>query len=205
MTENRKGIVALLLIISLFLPYSTIVFSLQSYTATVNITVKPVYYPHRDDVSGLTPSGKLMNTTKPPSGQSETTYQIIRGSSVYFYTPALSGGSIQSELWKLYIWASTASSGKSSQLTVQIHLVSSDGSIIKATIGSIANIAIDYDYAERVITVAGSAVTITSGDRIRLMLLSQTGATNDPSGIIFYYDGYGTYETQGHETRLRPP
>ena len=44
---------------------------------------------------------------------------------------------------------------------------------------------------------------MTSGDRIRLTLYAKTGAANDPKGISFYYDGYGTYETPGHETRLQ--
>lgn len=205
MTEKRLATATLPLIISLLLLCPTTVFSLQSYTVIVNITVKPIYYLHRTDVSGVTPSGKLMNTTKPPSSQSETTYQISRGSSVYFYTPTLSAGSIESGTWTLYIWASTASSGKVSRLTVEIHLVSSDGSTIKATIGSITDVVIDSDYSERTINISGNAVTVASGDRIRLMVHAQTGPQNDPKGMSFYYDGYGAYETPGHETRLSPP
>lgn len=62
------------------------VLSLKYYNATVNITVKPVYYLHRTALSGVTPAGKLVDTIKPPSNQSETTYRIRRGWSVYFYS-----------------------------------------------------------------------------------------------------------------------
>lgn len=205
MTESRSIASALFLTIFLFLLCPTIVLSLQSYNATVNITVKPIYYLHRTDVSGVTPAGKLMNITKPPSNQTETTYQIYRGSSVYFYTPTLSAGSMESGTWTLYIWASTANSGNTSKLTVEICLVSSNGSTVKATIGTTTNATIDYGYSERTIIVSGNAATIASGDRIRLKLLAQTDSGLDADGIIFYYDGYGSYETTGHETRLRPP
>lgn len=103
------------------------------------------------------------------------------------------------------MWASTVSSGKVSRLTVRIHLVSSDGSTEKATIGTVTYVIIDYGYSERTITISCSAVNVTSGDRIRLTLYAKTGAANDPKGISFYYDGYGTYETPGHETRLQSP
>ena len=205
MTENRLRASALSLTIFLFLLCPTIALSLQSYIATVNITIKPIYYLHRTDVSGVTPAGKLMNTTKLPSNQTETTYQIYQGSSIYFYTSTLSAGSIESGTWTLYIWASTANSGNTSKLTVEICLVSSNGSTVKATIGNTTDVTIDYGYSERTITVSGNAATITSGDRIQLKLLAQTGAGLDADGIIFYYDGYGSYETMGHETRLRPP
>jgi hypothetical protein len=176
-----------------------------SYTATVNITVKRVYYLHRTDLSGVTPAGKLMNTIRPPSSQSETTLSIARGGSVYFYTPQLSSGSVGSGTWVLYIWASTVSSGKVSMLTISLHLVSSDGSVEKATIGSIIDVVINYGYSERTITISGSAATMSPGDRIRLTLYAQTGATNDAKGMNFYYDGYGTYQTLYHETRLQLP
>jgi len=205
MTENRLRASALSLTIFLFLLCPTIALSLQSYIAAVNTTIKPIYYPHRTDLSGVTPAGKLMNTTKPPSNQTETTYQIYQGSSIYFYTPTLSTGSIESGTWTLYMWASTANSGNTSKLTVEIRLVSSNGSTVKATIGNTTDVTIDYGYSERTITVSGNAATITSGDRIRLKLLAQTGAGLDADGIIFYYDGYGSYETMGHETRIRPP
>jgi len=205
MTENRSRAPALFLTIFLFLLCPTIVISLQSYTSTVNIAVKPIYYLHTTDVSGVTPAGKIMNTTKPPSNQTEITYQIYQGSSAYFYTPTLSAGSMESGTWTLYIWASTANSGNTSKLTVEICLVSSNGSTVKATIGTTTDATIDYGYSERAVTVSGNAATIASGDRIRLKLLAQTGAGLDVDGIIFYYDGYGSYETTGHETRLRPP
>jgi len=176
-----------------------------SYTATLNITVKLVYYLHRTDLTAVTPAGKLMNTTRPSSSQSETTYRISRGGSVYFYTPSLSAGSIENGTWTLYIWASTVSSGKVSRLTVRIHLVSSDGSIEKATIGTVTDVIIDYGYSERTIIISGSAATVASGDRIRLTLYAQTGAANDAKGISFYYDGYGTYQTLYHETRMQLP
>jgi hypothetical protein len=159
----------------------------------------------RTDVLGVTPAGKLMDTTQPPSNQSETMCEINRGSSVYFYTSSLSAEVIENGTWKLYIWASTASSGKISYLTVQIHVVSSDGSVEKATIGAVADVIIDYGYSERNVTISGSVVSVTFGDRIRLTLYVQTGAENDPKGIILYYDGYGTYETPGHETQLHFP
>ncbi|MFQ6081515.1 MAG: hypothetical protein ACE5OW_07605 [Candidatus Bathyarchaeia archaeon] len=193
--------------LAIFLFTCPIAFSVVSYTATVNMTVKSVsiYYLHRTDVSGVTPAGMLMNTTQPPSNQSETTYRLYRGSSVYFYTPTLSAGSIENGTWKLYIWASTVTSGKLSRLTVRIHLVSSDGSTEKATIGTVTDVIIDYGYSERTITISGSEVSVTAGDRIRLTLYTQTGPKNDKKGLSFYYDGYGTYETPGHETRLQPP
>ncbi len=177
----------------------------DTYETFAEDTIAQTLHFHRTDVMGVTPSGKLMNTTQPPSNLSETTYQINRGASVYFYTPTLSAGSIENGTWTLYIWASTESSGKESRLTVQMHLVSSDGSSEKATIGNMTDVIIDYGYSERTITISGSAATATSGDRIRLTLSAQTGAANDPKGMNFYYDGYGAYETLGHETRLQSP
>lgn len=176
-----------------------------SYTATLNIAVKLVYYLHRTDLTVVTPAGKLMNTTRPPSSQSETTYTITRGGSIYFYTPPLSAGTIGGGTWTLYLWASTVSSGKVSSLTVGIYVVSSDGSTEKAVIGSVTDVIIDYGYSERAITISGSAANITSTDRIRLTLYAQTGATNDAKGMSFYYDGYGTYQTLYHETRMQLP
>ncbi|MDH5460859.1 MAG: hypothetical protein OEZ29_03020 [Candidatus Bathyarchaeota archaeon] len=162
-------------------------------------------HPHSANISGVTPAGKLMNGTQPPLNQPETEYTINRGSSVYFYTPTLAAGSIENGTWTLYIWASTVSSGKVSHLTIQIHLVSSDGSTEKATIGIVTDVIIDYGYSERTVTISGSAANVTSGDRIRLTLYAQTGAIDDPKGISFYYDGYGIYETPGHETRVQSP
>ena len=176
-----------------------------SYETFIEGTVAQTLHLHRTDVSGVTPAGKLMNTTQSPSNQSETTYEINRGASVYFYTPTLSAGSIENGTWTLYIWATTVSSGEVSRLTVRIHIVSSDGSTEKATIGTITDVIIDYGYSERNITISGSAVSVASDDRVRLTLYAQTGATNDPQGISFHYDGYGTYETPAHETRLQSP
>ena len=175
------------------------------YETFIEGTIAQTLHLHRADLSGVTPAGKLMNTTQPPSSQSETEYKISRGASVYSYTPILSTGPIEKGTWALYIWASTVSSGKVSRLTVRIHLVSSDGSTEKAAIGTVTDVIIDYGYSERTITISGSAVNVTSGDRIRLTLYAKTGAVNDQKGISFYYDGYGTYETPGHETRLQSP
>lgn len=205
MRGKRKGTPALHLVLPLSITCLTIAFALQYYIATVGITVKRAYYLHRTDLPNVTPPGKLMNTTKPPSGLAEITYTIDRGSSVYFYTPTLSSGSLESGTWRLHLWASTRSHGKSSRLTVEICLVSSDGSTTKATVGRAADVLIGYGYSEIVVNISGIGVSISSGDRIRLMLEAQTGRENDPKGIVFYYDGYGTYETPGHETRLYPP
>jgi len=177
----------------------------DSYETFMESVVAQTLYLHRTDVSGVTPSGRLLNNAQHPSNQSETAYEISRAASVYFYTPILSAGSIENGTWTLYIWASTVSSGKVSRLTVRIHLVSSDGSTEKATIGTLTDVVVDYGYSERTITISGSAVNLTSGDRIRLTLYAQTGAENDPKGMSFYYDGYGTYETLGHETCLQSP
>jgi len=192
------------LILSVCIPRQAVATSF-SYTATLNITVKFVYYLHRTDLTVVTPAGKIMNTTRPPSNQSETMLHIDRGGSVYFYTPQLSSGSLESGIWALYIWASTVSSVRVSRLTVRIHVVSSDGSTEKAVIGSITDVIVDYGYSERTITISGSAVNISSTDRIRLTLHAQTGAENDARGMDFYYDGYGTYQTLYHETRLQLP
>ena len=162
-------------------------------------------YLRRTDLAGVNPAGKVMNTTQPPSGQVETSYLIGRSLSVYFYTPSLQAGSIASGTWTLYLWSSTESSGKTSQLTVQISVVSSDGSVVRSTIGTVTNIVVNYGFSERTITVSGGAATITAGDRIRLTLTAQAGSGNDSQGMRFYYDGYGTYETQSHETRLLQP
>lgn len=151
------------------------------------------------------PAGKLMNATKPPSNQSETMYTIAKGQSLYFYTPPLSAESIENGTWTFYIWASTASSGNISKLTVEICQVSSNGSTIKATIGTITDVTVDYGYSERTVAISGDAVSIASDDRIRLELLVQSDLGVDPQGMNFYYDGYGSYETSGHETRLYPP
>jgi hypothetical protein len=161
-----------------------IAFSLVSYTATVGINVKsmPIYYLHRIDLSGVNPAGKLMNTTQPPSSQSEILYELLRDGRVYFYSPMLSQGSIPSGTWFLYLWASTASAGKVSSLTVQIHIVSSDGSVEKAVIGSVSDVVIGYGYSERVITITGSYANISSTDRIRLTLYAQAGSENDNKG-----------------------
>jgi len=201
--KRRCEITLLFLILSLCFSRETMATSL-SYTATLNITIKQVYYLHRTDLTAVTPAGKLMNTTRPPSSQPETTYTIARGGSICFYTPPLSAGSIESGTWTLYLWASTVSSVKISKLTVSIHVVSSDGTIEKALIGSVTDITIDYGYSERIIQISGNKAIIESTDRIRLTLYAQTGAT-DPKGMSFYYDGYGTYETLYHETRLQLP
>jgi hypothetical protein len=198
------GIALLFLILPLCFSREAMATSL-SYTATLNITVKLVYYLHRTDLTAVTPAGKLMNATRPLSDQPETIYTIPRGGSVYFYTPPLSARSIRGGTWILFLWASTVSSGKISKLTVRIHVVSSDGTIEKALIGSITDITIDYGYSERTIQILGTNATIESTDRIRLTLYAQTGATNDAKGMSFYFDGYGTYETLFHETRLQLP
>jgi hypothetical protein len=198
------GIALLFLILPLCFSREAVATSL-SYTATLNITVKLVYYLHRTDLTAVTPAGKLMNATRPLSDQPETIYTIARGGSVYFYTPPLSARSIRGGTWILFLWASTVSSGKISKLTVRIHVVSSDGTIEKALIGSITDITIDYGYSERTIQILGTNATIESTDRIRLTLYAQTGATNDAKGMSFYFDGYGTYETLFHETRLQLP
>ena len=177
----------------------------DSYETFMEGIIAQTLHPHRANVSGVTPAGKLMNATQPSSNQSETEYKIGLGTSAYFYTPTLSAGSIENGTWTLYIWASTASSGNQSRLTVRIHHVSTDGGVEKATIGTATDIIIDFGYSERNVTISGSAVNVTSGDRIRLTLHAQTGSQNDPKGISFYYDGYGSYETLGHETRLQSP
>ncbi|MGC9345726.1 MAG: hypothetical protein ACP5ER_02910 [Candidatus Bathyarchaeales archaeon] len=205
LSMERRTVAKLPLIVFLCLLFPTVVLSVQWYTTTLNITVKRVYYLHRTDLSSITPAGKIMNTTRPPSSLSETTLHITRGGSVYFYTPQLSSWSLESGTWVLYIWASTVSSGNVSRLTVRIDVVSSDGSTEKAVIGSITDVIIDYGYSERTITISGSAVNISSTDRIRLILHAQTGSENDAEGINFYYDGYGTYQTLYHETRLQLP
>ncbi len=181
--------------------------SYVSYTATISMNVKSQYpyYLHRTDILAVTPIGKLMNTASPPLNQSEIRLDISRSETVYFYTPELSSDSLESGTWVLYLWASTASSGKVSRLTVRIHLVSSDGSVEKTLIGSITDYVVDYGYSERIITVFGSEANITSTDRIRLTLYVQAGPENDPKGMNFYYDGYGSYQTLNHETRLEPP
>jgi hypothetical protein len=204
MTEKWSKITLLALIFSLQLSQLVTAFPV-SYIATVEITIKLVYYLHRTDLTTVTPAGKLMNTTRPPLSQPEITYSITRGASVYFYTPLLSAGTIENGTWTLYIWASTASSGWTSSLTVQLHLVTSDGAVEKATIGAVTDVVIDYGYSERTIQISGCTITISSGDRIRLTLHAQTGATNDPKGMNFYYDGYGSYQTLYHETRLQLP
>jgi len=203
----RKTIAGISLTILFLVSCPMVAYSVVSYTATVGIIVKfmPIYYLHRIDLSGVGPAGKLMNTTQPPPSQSEILYELLRGGTVYFYSPMLSQGSIPSGTWFLYLWASTASAGKVSRLTVQIHVVSSDGSVEKAVIGSVTNVVVDYGYSERVIEIAGSYANISSTDRIRLTLHAQAGAENDPKGLSFYYDGYGTYQTLYHETRLEPP
>jgi len=175
------------------------------YESFVENSSTPRLYLRRTDLSGVTPAGKVMNMTQPPLSQTETSYVIARSASVYFYTSTLPAGSVASGTWTLYLWSSTESSGKTSQLTVQISVVSSDGSIVKAIIGTVTNVVIPYGFSERVISISGNAATIASGDRIRLTLTAQSGAGNDSQGMRFYYDGYGTYETQGHETKLLQP
>ena len=195
-----------LLILTFFLSKTTIA-TYVSYITTVNITVQSyafdVYFLHRIDLTEVTPAGKLMNTTRPPFSQLETNCTVLRGGYIYFYTEPLPIMTIENSTWTLYLWASTVSSGKTSALTIQIDVVSSNGSIVKASVGNISGVVIDYGVSERVITILGSRVDIASTDRIRLTIHVETGSTNDPKGIIFYYDGYGTYETLYHETRLQ--
>jgi hypothetical protein len=203
----RKTIAGVSLTILLLVSCPIVAYSVVSYTATVGIIVKfmPIYYLHRIDLSGVSPAGKLMNTTQPPPSQSEILYELLRDGTVYFYSPMLSQGSIPSGTWFLYLWASTASAGKVSRLTVQIHVVSSDGSVEKAVIGSVTDVVVDYGYSERVVTITGSYANISSTDRIRLTLYAQAGSENDNKGLKFYYDSYGAYQTLYHETRLEPP
>jgi hypothetical protein len=177
----------------------------DSYETFMEGVIAQTLHLHRANISGVTPAGKLMNATLPSFNQSETEYKIGLGTSVYFYTPTLSTGSIENGTWTLHIWASTASGGNISRLTIQLHLVSSDGSTEKANIGTATDIIIDYGYSERTFLISGNATNVTSGDRIRLTLHAQTGSQNDPKGISFYYDGYGSHETLGHETRLQSP
>jgi hypothetical protein len=175
--------------------------SLISYTSTVTINVKPQpIYLHRTPLL----NGKLMDTTPPPLNQPETSLTITRSQTVYFYTPELFPTQIKNGTWTLHLWASTRSNGRTSRLTVTIHIVSPDGSVEKALIGSVTNIPIDYGYSERIIAIAGETANITLSDRIRLALNVQSGS-NDQKGISLYYDGYGTHQTLGHETRLEPP
>ena len=176
-----------------------------SYETFREGTIAQTLYLQRVDVLGVTPAGKLMNATQPPSGQSEIKYQISRGGSVYFYTAPLLATSIEGGTWTFYIWASTESSGKVSYLTIQINLVTSDGSTDKATIGVVSDFVIDYGYSERAITIVGAATNASSGDRLRLTLYAQTGGVNDSKGMSFYYDGCGVYQTLDHETRLQSP
>jgi len=199
MVKKVHSIAILSMILSSYFLHSAAASSF-SYTATVNIVIKRVYYLHRTVLL----AGELMNTTRPPSDQSETTLTIDRGSSAYFYTPQLSSGSVVNGTWVLYIWASTMSSGKVSMLDVVLHVVSSDGSTQKATIGTRTGVTINYGYYERTITISGSAATIGSSDRIRLTLYAETGGGND-KGMQFYYDGYGAHQTLYHETRLQLP
>lgn len=202
----RRVLISMPSVISLFILLPT-AFSVISYTATVHITIKstPIYYFHRIDLSQVTPPGKLMDTALPSLNQSETLYELLRGETVYFYSPMLPQSTIVNGTWLLYLWASTASAGKVSRLTVQIHVVSADGTIEKAVIGSLTDVVIDYGYSERMIPITGSYANISSTDRIRLTLHAQTGSENDSKGLKFYYDGYGAHQTLYHETRLEPP
>lgn len=172
------------------------------YESFVESSATQKSYLHRTELSGVNPTGKAANSTQPSLSQTETYYIIARGASVYFYSQPLPAQTLTSEIWTLYLWSSTETSGKSSTLSIQISLVSSDGSTAKATIGTVANIVVGYGFSERVLTTSGSTVSVATGDRIRLALTTQAGGSNDSQGMRFYYDGYGTYETRGHETRL---
>ena len=169
----------LFLILSTFFLFHSTVKASVSYTVKANITVKLVYYFHRTNLTVVTPTGKTMNTTRPPLGLSETTFHVNRGSSIYFYTPQLSPKTLKNGTWLLHLWASTLTSGNISKLTVTIYIVSSDGSTEKAVIGNVANVTIDYGYSERIIAIPGNASTITSGDRIRITLYVQNDADAD--------------------------
>ena len=193
---------------ALILMLRPIALSTVSYTATVTIiptTMPQAYYLHGIDLTNVTPPGKLMNSTPPPQSQQEILCELLRDETCYFYSPPLSQLAIQNGTWHLYIWASTASSGKTSKLTIQIHIVSSDGNTEKSLVGSISDIVIDYGHSERDIQIMGNFANISQNDRIRLTIHVQTGSENGPKGIKFYYDGYGTYQTLNHETRLQPP
>ena len=165
-------------------------------------------YLRRTVLSGVSPTpAQIMNSTRPPTGQAEVTYRLFRGSSIYFYTnPPLSAGNIAAGTWKLYIWAYTASSGKTSTLNASIHLVAQGGSDNRSIASIVPTNIPSTTPTLYTVSLAGSAVTVNANDRVRLTLTSQTGAGYDTS-MYFYYDGYGTYQNQtvGSETRLEFP
>ena len=73
------------------------------YETFIEGIIAQTLHLRRADLSGVTPAGKLMNTTQSPSSQSETEYKISRDASVYFYTPILSAGPIENGTWALYM------------------------------------------------------------------------------------------------------
>jgi len=162
-------------------------------------------YLRRTVLSGIIPAGtpaQIMSSDRPPT-QDEDSYTITRASSIYFYTnPPLSAGNIAAGTWNLYIWARTRDS--LSMLDASIDLVAQDGSDIRPIAGIVGTSISTTTPTLRTVSLSGSERNVNTNDRIRLTLTSRSGSSYDQS-MSFYYDGYGTYETVGSETRLEFP
>ncbi len=162
--------------------------------------VDPTHYLHR--TSPLTPTpapaGLRMNTTAPPSGQTETTLQFNKGTNYYWYSDLLTPGCAAGGAWTFYVWADTATT--LSTLDVRLDLTSSSGGNVRpigSFIGTTINALTPTLYT---ISITGSGIGLQSNDRFRLTLFPEGGGSND-SHMNIIYDGYGS-ETVGSETRL---
>lgn len=162
--------------------------------------IDPTYYLHRTlpQTPIPVPFGLRMNTTTPPSGQTETTLQFNKGTNYYWYSDLLTPGCAASGTWTFYVWADTATT--LSTLDVRLDLTSSSGGNIRsigAFIGKTINALTPTLYT---ISITGSGIGLQTNDRFRLTLLPEGGGAND-SHMNIIYDGYGS-ETVGSETRL---
>src|SRR5207247_8498752 len=137
------------------------------------------YYLHRTlpQIPIPVPFGLRMNTTAPPSGQTETTLQFNKGTNYYWYSDLLTPGCAASGTWTFYVWADTATT--LSTLDVRLDLTSSSGGNIRsigAFIGKTINALTPTLYT---ISIAGSGIALQTNDRFRLTLLPEGGASND--------------------------
>jgi hypothetical protein len=87
---------------------------------------------------------------------------------------------------------------QSIKLTVQVHIISSGGTVEKAEVGSISSIVIDYGYKRKNNLDRQKWCNITQ-------LYAQTDSKNGSKELKFYYDSLRSLPNIHQETHLEPP
>src|SRR5215831_4947640 len=81
-----------------------IFFTLASALATMPVHAfqvpVPTYYLNR----GTTLTGQTLSVQSPPTPQSETTIQVPRGASIYFYSQPLAEGQLSASQWTIVLY-----------------------------------------------------------------------------------------------------